>query len=292
MSRGICFFAYNNEEIDYVKMATLAATFAKAHLDLPVALITDEGSAAWLHQSQPASLVKHCFDHIVITYDEMKANTRNHFDSPWTEFRAQFNNSNKHKIWEYSPFEQTILLDTDYIVKNDFLLKAFDTEGITMFDRALSLRNNLPHPREQWLYDAGIRMWWSTVVYFDRSDYSKLFFEIWQHVAENYDYYQFLYNFPSNMFRTDYCVSIAVHIMNGMQVSDVINNFFETPMYYMDQKDDLIEVIDEQNWIFIAHSPPEPWKNILVKHKNLDIHVMNKRALQRQHDQLMDNFYE
>jgi hypothetical protein len=290
---GVCFFAYNNDQIDYVKMATLAATHVKEYLNKPVCLITDEGSEAWLRQSQPEKLVDHCFDYIINTNDVFRSNPRGHYDSPWTEFRAQFSNSNKHKVWEYSPFEKTILMDTDYIVKSNFLNCAFETtEGVAMFRDAVSLRNEHPQPREILLYDAGIKMWWSTVIYFDRSELSKMFFDLWAHVADNYDFYQYLYNFPGKLFRTDYCVSIATHILNGMMEGDTVQTFSDTPMYYMDQKDDIVDVNNAQDWIMLSHDRREPWKNILVNHSKLDLHVMNKRALGRVHDKLMGEFYE
>jgi hypothetical protein len=221
----------------------------------------------------------------------MKQNHRRHYDSPWTEFSAQFNNSNKHKIYEYSPFEKTLLLDIDYIIKSDSLLKYFDSEhGVCMFDNALTLRNELPADRERFLYDAGVKMWWSTVVYFDRSEFSEMFFNTWAHIADNYEFYQYLYNFPSKLFRTDYCVSIAVHILSGMTGNhDMLGNFDNTSMYNMSQKDDIIETDDLTDWIFLAHSPREQWKNILVRSQN-DIHVMNKRALGRALPVLMEKF--
>lgn len=291
--RGVCFFAYNNKEIDYVALAVLAAKYVKKHLGLPVCLITDTGSDAWLSQSHNISDIQSAFEYIVITDDEMRPNVRRHHDSPWTEFNAQFSNSNKHKIWEYSPFEQTLLLDLDYIVKTDFLLSAFDNmSGVSMFDRAITIQNQIPGKNERKLYDAGIKMWWSTVVYFDRSDFSELFFNTWDHVADNYEYYQYLYNFPPNLFRTDYCVSIAAHILNGMQDGDSINNFYNIPMINMSQKDDIVDVNDLQDWVFLAANTREPWKNILVKHTNLDIHVMNKRALDRVRPKLLEMFNE
>ena len=288
--RGVCFFAYNNEQIDYVELATLAALYVKEYLNLPVCLITDEGSDAWLQQSKP-DLVNKCFDYIVITDDEMKSNYRIHYDSPWTEFAAQFNNSNKHKIWDYSPFEQTLLLDIDYIVKSNFLLDIFDYEGVAMFDNAIDIRNQLPLPREQFLHSAGIKMWWSTVVYFDRSDTSKLFFDTWSHVADNYQFYQYLYNFPAKLFRTDYCVSIASHILNGMEDGDVVGKI-PTCMTNVNQQDDIIEVHSKQNWIILAAEQKENWKNILINSNDMDIHVMNKRALGRQYSKLVEMFNE
>lgn len=281
--KGVCFFAYNNDQLDYVKMALVAGMYVKKNLKLPVCLITDEGSESWLEQSQSKKHIKKVFDYIVVTNDEMKKNRRRHFDSPWTEFSAQFNNSNKHKIYQYSPFEQTLLLDIDYIVKTDVLLKYFDSDKpVCMFDRATTVRNELPALEERFLYDAGIKMWWSTVVYFDRSDFSELFFNTWSHVAENYEFYQYLYNFPSKLFRTDYCVSIAIHILAGMQNEQLlIGNFDNTELVNMSQKDDIIEVKNENEWVMLVHDQREVWKNILVKVNNQDIHVMNKRALDR-----------
>lgn len=289
--RGVCFFAYNNDQLDYVKMALTAGKYVKKNLQLPVCLITDEGSEEWLKQSQTKKLINEVFDYIVITNDTMKQNNRRHYDSPWAEFTAQFNNSNKHKIYQYSPFEQTLLLDIDYIVKTDVLLKYFDAEQpVCMFDNALTVRNELPDDRERFLYDAGIKLWWSTVVYFDRSDFSKLFFDTWAHVAENYEFYQYLYNFPSKLFRTDYCVSIAVHILGGMQDHQTgIGNFDGTPLVNMSQKDDIVETQGVNDWVLMAHDAREEWKNILTKVGKQDIHVMNKRAFDRVIPKLMED---
>ena len=289
--RGVCFFAYNNEQIDYVELATLAALYVKEYLNLPVCLITDEGTESWLLQSKSNQLVKHCFDYIVLTNDEMKQNHRRHYDSPWTEFSAQFSNSNKHKVWDYSPFEQTLLLDIDYIVKSDFLLNVFNYHGVSMFDTAKDLRNENPLFRERYLYEAGIKMWWSTVICFDRSEQSKLFFVSWAHIAENYSFYQYLYNFPPKLFRIDYCVSIASHILNGMVDSDAINSI-PTSMINLGQKDDIVEATSITDWIMLSNDVNEPWKNILVKDGHLDLHVMNKRALGRQYKKLLEFFSE
>ena len=288
MTEGICFFAYNNEQIDYVKLATIAALYTKKHLNKSVCIITDAGSYDWLQQSQPADLIEKAFDDVVITNDEMKRNVRTHHDSPWTTFNAQFNNSNKHKVIEYSPYDKTLLLDIDYIVKTDFLNNAFELDGVAMFDNALNIRDDKPHLFEQYLYDAGIPMIWSTVVYFDKSEESKMFFDLWAHIADNYDFYQYLYNFPGKLFRTDYCVSIAAHILNGMIPGDNIDNFNGAVMQNMLQEDDIVEVNDLNTWICLANDIKENWKNIMVKHSNQDVHVMNKRALDRHGDQLLE----
>ena len=288
--QGVCFFAYNNSEIDYIELACLASMYVKEHLNLPVCLITDAGGEAWLYKSKE-NLVEKCFDYLIVTNDELKPNKRNNYDSPWHTFETQFNNSNKHKVFEYSPFEQTLLLDIDYIVKSNFLLNVFNTQGVAMFDCAVDVRNQQPLLGERFLSETGIKMWWSTVIYFDRSDISKLFFNTWAHIAENYEFYQYLYNFPRKVFRTDYCVSIACHILNGMQDNDIVEKI-PTQMINVSQKDDIIDVNNKNNWIILANDQKEHWKNILVNSSDTDIHVMNKRALSRQYQKLVEMFNE
>jgi hypothetical protein len=288
--QGVCFFVYNNNQLDYVELLMLAARYVKEYLKLPVCMITDDGTYNWMLETQSESDIDAYIDYIKITQDQFKDNPRTHKDSPWAEFTAQFQNSNKHKIWEYSPFEQTLLMDTDYIVKNDFLLHSFNKTGVSMYNNALSARNDTPHNNEVLLYPSGIKMWWSTVVYFDRSNVSKMFFDLWNHVADNYEFYQFLYNFPGGLFRTDYCVSIAVHILNGMEESTIIDNFDNVPMYYLSQDDDIIDINNKQDWICLGCDQKENWKNLLIKHSNLDLHVMNKRALLRMQDKIKEAF--
>ena len=288
--QGVCFFVYNNTQLDYVDLLMLAARYVKEYLKLPVCMITDKGTYSWMLESQSESDIDTYIDYIKITNDQFKDNPRTHRDSPWSEFTAQFQNSNKHKIWEYSPFEQTLLMDTDYIVKNNFLLQSFNNKGVSMYDNAVSARNDTPHRNEVLLYPSGIKMWWSTVVYFDRSEFSKMFFDLWEHVADNYEFYQFLYNFPGGLFRTDYCVSIAVHILNGMEESTTIDNFDNMPMHYISQDDDIIDINDKQDWICLGCDQKENWKNILIKHSNLDLHVMNKRALLRMKPKIVEMF--
>ena len=287
---GCCFFAYNNSEIDYVKLAMLAALYVKKHMkNNNTCLITTEGDFKWL-QEQNQALADKAFDEVVITNDKHADNVRVHYDSPWTTFNSHFQNSNKHLINKYSPFDKTLLLDIDYIIRNDNLDYLFEQDSVNvgMYDSAQDLRGELPHLYEQYLNPVGIPMWWSTVVYFDRSETSDMFFDIWAHCQQEYSFYKFLYNMPGNMYRTDFCVSIAAHIMHGM-TSDgtLLHRIIDGPMQYMDQKDDIVEVTSATDWTFLANDRKEAWKDILTRNYRQNLHVMNKRAIERQYSKLL-----
>jgi hypothetical protein len=71
--------------------------------------------------------------------------------------------------------------------------------------------------------------------------------------------------------------------MNGF-TNDSFVEGLSVPLLNMDQKDDLIEVKDANDLIMLSHNRKEPWKNILVRLENTNIHVMNKRAISRHAD--------
>ena len=49
---GVCIFAYNNEQLDYVKFASVVSKFVKRNMkNNAVALITNEGTEKWMRQS-------------------------------------------------------------------------------------------------------------------------------------------------------------------------------------------------------------------------------------------------
>jgi hypothetical protein len=289
-TKGVCFFAYNTEQIDYGRIAVMAALFVKRNMvNNNTCLITDQGTWDWISQSQSKAMIDSAFDEVILTQGEHKSNLRVHHDSPWTKFRSEFRNSNKHKILEYTPFDKTLLLDIDYIVQNNNLDYLFDSnEEISMYHNATNLDNQLPKEPEQRLKPYGIPMLWSTVVYFDkRSELAKLFFDTWAHVAENYDFYKFLYGFPPGLYRTDFCVSIAAHILNAQGTGELVSNFADESMIYMSQKDDIVQVTDIDEWIYLVNDRTENWKDILTRVKSENVHVMNKRALDRHYDQIM-----
>lgn len=290
-NNGVCFFAYNTDQIDYVKLSLLPALYVKKFMkNNNTCLITDEGDFAWLEKSQPQHVIDAAFDEVIFTNVKHTNNIRTHHDSPWTKFDSQFKNSNKHLINQYSPFDKTLLLDMDFFVRNNSFDYLFDSDvSVGMFKEAQNLRTERPGLYEQYLNPVGIPMWWSTAIYFDKSPESKLFFDTWAHVAENYDFYKFLYNFPPHMFRTDYCVSIATHILNGMRDGDFVHEFLSNSMQYMDQRDDIVEIKTADDWIFLSNDIEKPWQDVLTRNVRQNLHVMNKRSIDRHFTSLLES---
>jgi hypothetical protein len=291
VSKGIVFFAYNTEQINYLNLSVIAARYAKRHMPgLPVCLITSHGDWDWFEKNSKLSdeALSEIFDEVVLSEPGHQKNTRTHHDSPWYQFVSDFRNGNKHRVFELSPYDQTLLLDIDYIVQNNHLQYVFDTdESVNLFHRAENLIGEMPAPAQQYLNDYGIPMLWSTVIYFNKEhELAKLFFDLWAHIAKNYEFYRFLYNFPGKMFRTDFCVSIAAHIINGMGSGELIGDFPD-PMIYMSQKDDIVKINSADDWIYMVNDRQQAWENSLTRISGENVHVMNKRAIERHYNDLM-----
>ena len=107
IKRGAILFAHNSPKYNYFSMAVYAARRINHYLDLPVTVVTDESSVAKTDYS---------FDNIVITTPD-KNNKRD-----W----GMWINKGRYQAFDFRPYDETLLLDTDYVVNSDKLLKTFD----------------------------------------------------------------------------------------------------------------------------------------------------------------------
>jgi len=94
MSKGVCVFAQNNGTVDYVQQAVYLAKSLRVTNSLPVTLITD-------------TPYKHSvFDRVVLLDDD---------DAKHNEWKIQ----NRYKVYDLSPYEQTLVFDADCVVLSD-----------------------------------------------------------------------------------------------------------------------------------------------------------------------------
>ena len=113
MSQGVVLIARNNTEIDYIKQAVFLAKRITHYLDIPVSVITD--SEDYLKNSFDYTV----FDQIIsIPWTEVK-NNRIFFDGSLAHKTAPFKNDIRDQVYDLSPYDETLLLDTDYIISND-----------------------------------------------------------------------------------------------------------------------------------------------------------------------------
>ena len=150
MTRGVLLFAFNTDKVNYYEMAVAAAKRANQFLNLPVTLVTDESSLP----NNP----DYVFDCIKIA--TVQTDNINH-NGIWY-------NKGRYRAYELSPYDETLLLDTDYLINSDMLLRLFDIYDDFMCHQFT--RHVLDVDAEQEIISArSFNTLWATVILFKKT---------------------------------------------------------------------------------------------------------------------------
>lgn len=267
MSKGIICFAVNNDSVDYLKQARFLAKRAKEYLNLPVTVITNEDDNSGM------------FDQVINIESSKYNNIRRYYNGSDEYEVLNFQNDSRPLAYELSPYEETILVDTDYIICSDKLLMPFrEPCDFMIHDRSIDLAP-WRGSQEFWhLNDAGVKFYWATCVYFKKTEQNKIFFDLLKHIQENWDYYNLLYEISHPMYRNDYAFSIAIHIFDGYQQGNWAS-IFPRPIYHSLDKDYLYK-IDNDTLTLLTQKHTEAGEYTLTQITGTDVHVMNKYSLE------------
>ena len=290
MSRGVLIHGRNNEQIDYALIALCNALAIKAHLHVPVCLATDEGTVAWLRTSQPNRLVERAFDHIVCVEADA-ASERRFCDTRSTTRVLPWYNTTRSDSYALTPFDETLLIDADYLILDDTLRHVWGSANDVMINRDVVSLDHSPVPtREAWLEDTGIQLCWATCMYFRKSLLAEMLFDMVRHVRANYDYYGLVYGFPVQLYRNDYAFSVAIHMMSGFTRCDDIPTLPSPFLFTSFDCDELIDVPTKDDLTFLMNDRNDQWKFTLTRTKGISVHVMNKFSIVRQAAKLISYY--
>lgn len=291
MSRGVLMYAHNNSEIDYIKIACANALMVQKNLEVPVTLVTDEGTLKWGKTSLGEKFIDSCFEQIILVdRDYTFQNTRNFNDTSYTIKPLQFYNCNHWEAYELSPYDETLFIDSDYLVMSSALNNCWGSVNDIMIDHRIYSPMEGDLPKTKYIDDFGIKMYWATVIYFKKTDFTKFLFSLVRHIQENYRYYKDLYYFSNGMFRNDYAFSIAIHTLNGFIDTkySVVNNLPIPALLMSWDVNDIHSIKDINDIIIYAEKPGNKGTYLLSRIKNTDIHIMNKWAINRFSDRLIE----
>lgn len=208
MTTGALIFAYDNEQIDYVAMAAWSAANIRRHLGIPVCIVTDRPVDETL------------FDRVV--YVNKQDPGQRYFEDFGSV--VSWYNTNRMDAYHLSPWNQTLLLDADYVVASNQLQSvlgcdrefvchktAYDVTGLDDFQR-LNYFGKYQMP-----------MWWATVIMFRRSEKAEMIFDLMSKIKENWTHYRLIYDHAKPTYRNDHSLSIALNVENGhtLQVDEI-----------------------------------------------------------------------
>lgn len=285
-SNGALLFAHNNQEIDYGLQAVVCAKYIKKNLKVPVSLVTDQGTIDWLEKQNQS--FKHVFDQIIIQKKpDAMSNRKRYYDGSLIYKVNNFWNFNRSLAYDLSPYENTLVVDTDLLITNDRLGSIWNTDTDFMINK---YHDDLAIDRDKSEFsriaDHSIDFVWATAFYFKKTLWTKTFFDLCSHIIENYDFYKFTYQIYYPVVRNDYVFSIALHMMQGF-TNDFRPMNLPATIYYSTDKDELIDVKSDKDFVFLVQKKDCLGEYTPVKISNQIVHIMNKYSLGRYTDNLL-----
>jgi hypothetical protein len=281
MNQGVLIFAHNSRTIDYARLAIISGSLASKHLQKPVSLVTDETTLEWMNESNIYRYAKKIFENIILTEKPELDNFRKLNNGQISE-TIPFFNKNRSTSWNLSPYDQTLLIDSDFLIGSS-TLNSYWGNGVKISPaiKDACVTNRMKY-HDRYISDTGVKLYWATTVMFDKSNESELFFNLVNYIKLNYTYYADLFRFNSQIYRNDFAFSIAKHILDGFLTDDT-NNL--PPVLSVIDKDILVDLSNGPK-ILISEDTLE--KYYIGNFTNLDIHVMNKQSIVKQFDQYIE----
>ena len=269
MNKGVLLFANNNSQVDYIKQACYLAKKVKKHLKVPVSLVTSDRKR--VTDFYPYEV----FDKIIEKRSNNKFSKR-YNDGALSHKKLEFNNDLRPLAYELTPYETTLILDTDYIICNDLFKDVFDTtKDILLYKDSTDITLHRNFTEFKRISDTSIDFYWATCVVFKKTKFTKMFFELIEHIGKEWNHYANLYQLNTRIYRNDYSFSIAVDMLKS-------NNIGLMPgtMLYSTDKDVLFKIEDDKLKFLVEKKDRLGQYTAVYTHKQ-NVHVMNKFSLNR-----------
>jgi len=243
-SKGVLILYSNSAQLDYYKLSKLCSRLAEQYLNVPC----------------------------TIQYIEPEQTNFRTFRYPENKLeKTEWNNIGRFSALDLSPYDETILLDSDYIVQSNTLANYFGCDhDFLCHNKSWDVTGNNVFRHDQYMTQNKFDMRWATVIYFKKTEKAKQIFKTWHSVYEHYDYYSKLFGFRRTPFRNDFAMSIAHQICNGYKNSYTFNH--DLPAL---SSSDSVLNYNKGKWLLKYQ-----YKNThnVMRYKG-DLHVMNKHSL-------------
>lgn len=258
MKRGAILFAFNSPKFDYYKMAVATAKRINHFLDMPVTVVTDEKSI---------SDSTYTFDNTIIR----EGDSTNYRD--W----GIWMNKGRYQAYELSPYDETLLLDTDYMVNSNKLLRVFDYyDDFCCHDTTSFFMQ--PNAAQEVLSAYSFKTLWATAVCFKKTSRTEQIFGCLESIQKNYEHYGNIHSFIGGVFRNDYALTLALRIANGH--TSLQRDFIPWNLVHVGKDTSIYRNNDDEfnteYTILYDNWTRGKIRKEYITIKDMDFHVMNK----------------
>ena len=187
--RGIMLFSFDTDELQYSKITKKCIELLRIHCpDIPIIVVGDQTIES--------------ADRTILA-DDPQSNIHN-LRGP-----KQWKNLARADAYDLSPFDCTIIIDSDYLVYDNKIMKLFESDQSVLAHRSWC-DLNYTEVSNMKMGNSMLDMLWATVLMFKKCTEVKQMFNHWQHTVKNYQYYAQLFGLNKRMVRNDYAFTIAM----------------------------------------------------------------------------------
>jgi hypothetical protein len=282
--RGMLMFAHNNDLFDYGKMAYASALSAVHHINESISLVVDEQTWESLLQNYPDA--ETVFDDPI--FIEFEDRNDRHFDlADGSRKKAKYHNTTRLRAYELSPYDETLLIDTDVLVQDSSLRGVWGSSPAIRMNHEISELILSGDNTQVKLSDNSLTTFWATICYFRKCKVTEDFFSLSKYVEKNYEYYGVLHGFPTGIVRVDIILTIAAHIMSGYVggSKSVVEPLPVEDTVFAWNKDIMID-FDEDRATFLTKSNGKPFPVSTYR----TVHCMNKDSMMNMADRIIRTY--
>jgi hypothetical protein len=254
MTQGILLFAHNNERINYLLLAYWQAVRIHKFLNKPCSVVTDQQSVQSLLDLNLDP--ERIFDKIILNNSDT-LQKKNYCGA-----RLTFKNIDRYQSYDLTPYDETIVFDTDIVIQSDRLNLLFASEQDLLVCKNSTDLFQRKFTAFEKLSTYGIDFYWATIFYFRKSDTTRIFFETCQKIKSMYNWYAHVYDVNAGYIRNDHVWSIALHELNYPCGIIPFN------LYYILDTDIVVSLKDTE--VVVSN------KKYIARISNRDLHAMNK----------------
>jgi hypothetical protein len=257
MKRGVVIIAHNTIRQDYYRMGVAVAKRAQQFLNLPTTIITDLTTL----NSHGAGEYK--FDHTIIVEPDRDNYLK----------KATWINKGRYRVYELTPYDDTLVLDTDYVINSTALLNVFDQP--TDFCCYRTARYMFSDDPNEMIGPYSHSTYWATVMRFRKTERTRDLFQLIKIIQENYAYYAELHGFLPYTYRNDHALTIALRAINGHieQPSD----FIPGELQHVSGELTTVERVDDTTYNVMCEVMVRGrLKKSSITIKDSDFHMLNK----------------
>ena len=179
-SKGVMCLVRDSVDHSYASMAKSALRLASHFLEVPTMIHQVQDNPSWV-------------------------NFRSDVD---TQETVPWHNHGRWQAYDASPWDETIVIDADYLVMTDTLAKLWGSQSDYMLCHHNSMLKHKTQPLSPVLV-------WATVFWFRKSTTSHRFFEMVSRVERGYHHCAQVFNVPGRGYRNDVAFAMADQIISG-----------------------------------------------------------------------------